>query len=138
MVKSFFLKSGLFIYAAFIISLLIYSGLFTPSKKREDIFKCLLPINKISEISGTVCSSPVKLKKSKCYSVNFRVKSVTGKNNEKSSAQGKITLFLPEEDIEALFPGKLFSAAKKNKAFIYDEGADICVRGKFFSKKEML
>ena len=136
MVKSFFLKSGLFIYAAFIISLLIYSGLFTPSKKREDIFKCLLPINKISEISGTVCSSPVKLKKSKCYSVNFHVKSVTGKNNEKSSAQGKITLFLPEEDVEALFPGKLFSAAKKNKGFIYDEGADICVRGKFFSKKE--
>ena len=120
MVKSFFLKSGLFIYAAFIISLLIYSGLFTPSKKREDIFKCLLPINKISEISGTVCSSPVKLKKSKFYSVNFRVKSVTGKNSEKSSAQGKITLFLPEEDVEALFPGKLFSAAKKNKAFIYD------------------
>ena len=43
---------------------------------------------------------------------------------------------MPEEDVDALFPGERFSAAKKNKAFIYDEGADICVRGKFFSKKE--
>ena len=136
MVKSFFLKSGLFIYAAFIISLLIYSGLVTPSKKSSDVFKCLLPLNKICEVSGTICSSPVKLKKSKCYSVDFCVKGVTGKNNEKSSAQGKITLFLPEKDVEALFPGKLFSAAKKTKGFIYDEGADICVRGNFFSKKD--
>ncbi len=135
MVKNLFLKINVFVLAATIICILLYSNLFV-LKDKNYVLKTLLPLNEICEINGTVSSSPVKLQNGKFYSVKFKVLNVKNDKNGIFSANGIVNLFLPTKTVEALFPGKLYSSSIKSGAVLADSGANLSVKGRFSTKTE--
>ena len=108
------------IYACLICIILFYSGLV--KVKERSRFVSLLNPNKIETIEGVIKSSPIKLSNGKYYSVSIQISNVKSNDNQLSSAKGNLTAFLPTEMVEALYPGKLYSSAKKTGAFLCETG----------------
>lgn len=110
---------------ALCLVVLVYTG-FLPVYTRNP-FSCVLQEQSIKSISGTVISSPVKTSSGKSYSVELDV-------NEASSdvshalCSGCVMLYVPASDIEALYPGKLFSSSRSasNSSYpLIEEGCHI-------------
>ncbi|MBO4509068.1 MAG: ComEC/Rec2 family competence protein [Spirochaetaceae bacterium] len=94
---------------ALCVVILLYTGIL-PVYNRNP-FSCVLSEPSITSISGTVVSSPVKTSSGKSYSVVLSVTEVASKTT-KAACLGKVTLYVPAADVEALYPGKLYSTAK--------------------------
>ena len=129
-------KQNPIIYACLICIFLFYSGLIK-IKDRNHFFSLIKP-DQISEVTGTIKSSPIKISSGKFYSVQLEVSNVKSIQNYKSSAKGIITTFLPTEMVEALYPGKLYSSAQKTGSFLCETGAIVKLQGKINQKNGTL
>ncbi|MBO4705023.1 MAG: ComEC/Rec2 family competence protein [Spirochaetaceae bacterium] len=93
---------------ALCVVILLYTGIL-PVYNRNP-FSCVLSEPSITSISGTVVSSPVKTSSGKSFSVVLSVTEAASKTTL-AACSGKVTLYVPAADVEALYPGKLYSAA---------------------------
>ena len=93
---------------ALCLVVLLYTGLI-PVYSRNP-FSCILPESSIKFLSGTVVSSPVKTSSGKSYSVVLSV-SRAASDVTQAACSGNVVLYIPASDIEALYPGKLYSSA---------------------------
>lgn len=124
-----------FIAAAFFTAVLIYSNAVVPADKNP--YSGLVSRECLLSVTGTVSSNPVKSSSEKTYSFFVNLEKSEGKVNGydlKSSAEGKIKVFVPASTAEALFPGKLYSSAKS--APLIEEGEKIICKGIWNSKLE--
>lgn len=107
---------------ALCVVILLYTGIL-PVYNRNP-FSCVLSEHSITSISGTVVSSPVKTSSGKSYSVVLSVTEAASKTT-RAACSGKVTLYVPAADVEALYPGKLYSAsnvADTQKTPLIEEG----------------
>lgn len=100
---------------ALCLAVLVYTGL-VPVYTRNP-FSSVIQEQSIKSISGTVISSPVKMSSGKSYSVGLSV-SRAASDVTHAACSGNVVLYVPAADIEAFFPGKLYSSAniKGNKS----------------------
>lgn len=117
------------VLSAFITAFLIYSGL-VPVCPRNDV-RTLIPEKDITSIQGTIASSPAKSSSGTSYSLLVEL-SEAGGARFSGAATGRIRLYVDAEEVEALLPGKLYSAAEK--AFIYETGARIYAEVSFLDR----
>lgn len=121
--------------ASIICILIFYSGLFSIPDKTSP--RSLLYADKITEISGTILSSPSKTGNGSYYTAAFSLEAVADVRNFCSSAKGRITIMIPSELAEAYSPGKLYSQIQKknssslNTGFLYEAGSRCKFRGRF-------
>lgn len=120
-----------FFLAALICLFIFYSGIFKIPDKNN--FQSLLKENQITRIEGLLVSSPGKISSGKYYSSKFQVFSAKDSRNQTSSCKGTVTVFIPSKMVEAYFPGKLYSSARKTGAYIYEAGGLFTFEGKFSS-----
>ena len=117
--------------AALLTIIIVYSGLIRVSSR--DFFRPPVNLEKISGIEGVIASSPRKTQSGKTYAVDVKISSVeafppvknspkvrfqspAGKSFGKAAHFGIATLYVPAAKIEALYPGRLFSAARRYDA----------------------
>jgi len=124
-------NSSVFI-AALICIILFYSGLI--KLKDRNPFVSLIPSSNITSLYGQLLSSPAKCENGKYYRSKLRLMQSGSKEGVKSSASGNVSIYIPSEEVEAFFPGKLYSqskAALNNKACIWEAGGNYWVEGHF-------
>lgn len=138
MVKSRFCNS-LFL-SVLICVILIYGGFI--KVRNRNTYTSIIPFDEINFLEGCLLSSPVKSSSGKTYSAVFDVSAAgktIGKNNNSSifvsQASGRIKLLIPSEMVEAFYPGKLFSSAKKKGAFLWEAGGVYSLKGKIVSEQ---
>lgn len=105
--------------ATLICIFVFYSGLFKIPERYH--FNTLCNSQEITFVAGNILSSPVKNQTGKTYSALFEVTRVKSKSGIISDATGRITVYIPSSLVEAYFPGKLYSSAKKG-AYLYEAG----------------
>lgn len=87
-----------------------YSGLFSfPDRTRP---QSLLTLEKVTQISGTILSSPARTGDGSYYSATFSLESAADARGFQSSAKGRLKIMIPCELAEAYAPGKLYSEGK--------------------------
>ena len=126
MVKNYFKRP--FFLAALILVFVFYSGLFNIPEKNK--FVSLIPADDVCMIQIRLLSSPSKCENGKYYSATGFALKTADKSGMLSSASGKIKVYIPSESVEAFFPGKLYSAAEKNGAFLFETGGVYSLTGK--------
>lgn len=117
------------IISAIITATFIYTGL-VPVKNNCNLIS-LLPVSKINCLSGRLISNPVKINKNHCYRADFSPDFCWISEDFYGSAQGKISIFIPENIIEAFHPGKLFTLNHEKSIPICEEGFFIKINGTF-------
>lgn len=126
MVKNYFKRP--FFLAALILVFVFYSGLFNIPEKNK--FVSLIPEDDVCMIQIRLLSSPSKCENGKYYSATGFALKTADKSGMQSSASGKIKVYIPSESVEAFFPGKLYSAAEKKGAFLFETGGVYSLTGK--------
>ena len=124
-------KNNPIILAAIFCIIIFYSGIF-PVKDRNPFYS-LLENSKIEKIYGTISSSPSKISSGKYYMADLTVHTAVSQTDEKSSAKGKVKVFLPTQMVEALYPGKLYSSSVNTGGFLCEKGQTVLLEGKFTS-----
>ena len=122
--------------SALLCAFVFYSGLLVIPERNP--FFSLIEKNQITQISGTLLSSPARLSNGRYYSASFSLSSVSSRENLTSSAKGRIKVFIPSALAEAYFPGKLYSQIKQNQkaagspssGFLYESGGNYVFTGK--------
>ncbi len=135
MVKKSKIKSKLFhplILASVFVAVAFYSGII-PVKNAER-YCSLLDFNNISELSGQIVSNPAKTSKGKYYRLKVKISDVMDKNGAEANASGIIQLLVPTPQVEAHFPGKLFTAIKENSYILCEQGSFIHAKGKILDE----
>ena len=146
MVKSW--KNPVFA-SALICGFLVYSKIL-PIKEKNP-FSSPVPKEKITEIFGKVASNPVKSEFfGGTYKISFEASKVKSRDSVSSSVAGKIgvssggkasgitTVFIPAEIVEALYPGKLYTATEKEKrAPLIENDANLVLKVKYVQRKNM-
>lgn len=138
------------VLSALLTAFLIYSGLVHVCP-RHDV-RSMIPSKNITRISGKIASSPAKSSSGSTYSMMVELSDVSGAVAS-APASGRIKLFVPAADVEALYPGKLYSSSEnrsqgtRNQAdrngkkgnekevFIYETGAFIQAEVSFIENK---
>ncbi len=128
MVKT--LKSPV-IFSTIICVILLYSGIIQINSKHS--FHSLAPENDIVEISGKLVSSPVRIGNKNFYSSTINTNSVKT-DTLFSTSTGYFSIYIPSTQIEAMFPGKLYSKSSNKRDYIFEEGGFYTFRGKVFNK----
>lgn len=118
-----------FFLAAVICCFIFYCGIISIPQRHP--LKSLINPSEITEISGQILNSPVKNNTGKYYSTLFQVSEVTGKNNQKSTANGNLKIFIPTEMTEAYFPGRLYSKSIDKGCYFYESGGYYHFQGKY-------
>lgn len=116
------------VLSAVITAFLIYSGI-VPVCSRHDV-RTVIPERDITHISGIIISSPAKSSSGTSYSVTVELSETSG-GRFSTQAEGQIRLYVNAATVEALLPGKLYSAAAlqtaqssvPSGAFIVEAGA---------------
>lgn len=135
MVKNAKIKSKLFhplVLASIFVAAVFYSGII-PVKNTEK-YSSLLDFNNLVEFSGQIASNPTKTSKGKYYRVKVKISEVADKNGAKANAAGIVQVLVPSAQIEAHFPGKLFTAIKDNKYVLCEQGSFIHAKGKILDE----
>lgn len=119
-----------------------YSGIFTIPDRNQP--RSLIRRQDIVEISGKLISSPSKTGNGSYYNATLSLNSVSDACSLRSSARGRIKVFIPSELAEAYNPGKLFSSSKKNadsgkadnslKTLLFESGGQYTFRGRLTEK----
>lgn len=97
--------------AAVILALALYARLVKPADPHA--FRCCMPLDKLSSVSGLVASNPSKTSSGRFYSLLLDAERADSADMS-CSARGRVRLLIPCELVEALYPGKLFSLSKKD------------------------
>ena len=103
-----------------------YSGLFNIPDKTSP--KSFFKPDSITEISGTIISSPAKSGNGSYYAATFSLESVADARNFRSSATGRLKIYIPSDLAEAYSPGKLYSSSKAG--FLFESGGHCTFRGR--------
>ena len=127
--------------SVFICIILLYSK--AVKVKDRNPYCSIIPKKDVVFLKGKLLSTPVKSSSGKTYSAVLLISSVgkyTDKDNStsafiRSEGSGKINILIPAEMVEAFYPGKLFSSAKKKGAFLWEAGGVYKVEGKFVSEQ---
>lgn len=116
------------IFLSVFICLLIF---YLPKKQLDlgDNLKSLLNQNQITKIYCYMENSPVKVSSGKSYLCKARLIEIEDNKGLKSSAQGRISLLIPCNLVEAYYPGKLYSIANGNN-HLYEAGSYYSFEGK--------
>lgn len=124
--------------SSLICAFVFYSGLFNIPDKKGPV--SLLQTESISEISGTILSSPARTGKGSYYAATFSLDQVADARGFRSTARGRLKIMIPSELAEAYSPGKLYSQsqaqtqaqspAQTSQAFLYEAGGHCVFRGR--------
>lgn len=117
-----------FVVAAVIVAVVFYSGIGNVHDSHAGNFICALPEEEIFSLKGNVISSPQK--SGDRYTFYFTPENAFSKNGASSSCQGNLKAYVPAKQVEAFFPGKLYSSSKGN-SFFCEAGAVVQLYGKF-------
>lgn len=131
MVKNRRIKLKLFhplVLASIFVAALLY-GKIIPVKNTGK-YRSVLSLKNLSEITGCVVSNPVKTSKGKYYRLKIKLSDAKDNNGAAGSAEGIIQVLVPSEQIEAHFPGKLYTAIKDNRYVLCEQGSFIRAKGK--------
>ena len=112
--------------SALICIFVFYSGLFNIPDKTSPY--SLLRPESITQISGTIISSPAKTGNGSYYSASFSLDSAADARNFRSSAAGRLKIFIPADMAEAYSPGKLYSSSRSG--FLFESGGHCTFRGR--------
>ena len=132
----FYLKNPLVVSVCILI-LLFYTRII----KLPDENHYFIGTESVTSISGTIKSNPVK-KNNGYYQCTMLLEKSTGKVSDyiiECSAFGKISVLIPEEIVEALYPGKLYSLSN-SKSLLVEENSRLILYGRitrncFIAKK---
>lgn len=103
-----------------------YSGLFNIPDKTSPY--SLLRPESITQISGTIISSPAKTGNGSYYAASFSLDSAADARHFRSKAGGRLKIFIPSDMAEAYSPGKLYSQSKAG--FLFESGGHCTFRGR--------
>ncbi len=120
------------VLASIFVAFILYSGII-PVKNVNSYFS-LLEFRNLTEISGTVVSNPVKTSKGKYYRLKIRLSEAKDKKGASANAGGIIQVLVPTAQIEAHFPGKLFTAVRENKYVLCEQGSILHATGKILDE----
>lgn len=123
-----------FFLSAILLSFFIYSGTLKINKKEK--IHSLIPISEIKGLSGIVTSNPVKSARSNSYIADLKLIECFSENGSSSSASGIVSILIPSDIQEKLYPGKLYTASDSSECII-DNGACINISGKFLNHSEI-
>lgn len=117
------------VFSALITAFLMYSGMVDVCSRHAAV--SVVPESDMKYIAGTIASSPVKSSTGTSYSMTVDLSHVAG-TRISGPASGRVTLYVDASSVEALLPGRLYSAAESVTAeagaestFIYETGAYI-------------
>lgn len=113
-------------------AVVFYSGII-PVRK-ANLYKSLVELKNLQEISGTVVSNPVKTSKGKYYRLKMKISSAKDKNGMNATASGTLQILVPSVQAEAHFPGKLFTALKSNEYVLCEQGSVLLAKGKILDE----
>ena len=120
-------NSSVFI-AALICIILFYSGIIKVQDRNR--FVCFVSAQDITGLSGQLISSPAKCSDGKFYKSKFKVHYAQTENGTRAQGKGYLAVYIPCEEVEAFYPGKLYSkAAKGTGAFLWEAGGFYNVKG---------
>ena len=132
-VKAFYYFKKPVFLSSLICIFIFYSGVFNIPDKTSARF--LLQAEDVTEISGIILSSPSKTGNGTYYTANFALQAAADKRMYKSSAQGRLKIYIPSEMAEAYSPGKLYSLNnKQEKEFLYETGGYCTFKGRLTDK----
>ena len=112
--------------SSLICILVFYTGIFNVPDRTQ--IRSLLKASEITEISGTILSSPARVGNGSYYSATLALDSAVDANQIFSSAKGRLKIMLPKDLAEGYSPGKLTS--RSSTAFLYEAGAHCSFRGR--------
>ena len=144
MVKKRFYNS---VFLSVLICIILIYGGFIKIRDRNP-YSSIIASDEITFLEGCLLSTPVKSSSGKTYSAVIEVYA-TGKkagHADKSydsgvcisQGNGRIKLLIPAEMVEAFYPGKLFSSAKRKGAFLWEAGGVYTLKGKMLSEQFIL
>ena len=135
--------SNPFIWAAALFALLVYPKILRVSPRSS--YKSLIPLESTTCVWGTVASNPSKVSSGKSYVFKLKVDGASGELSGKgvsSTAEGKLSVLVPAATVEALYPGKRFSASRfsSDERLLFETGQRVRLlgrsRGDLFVAKE--
>ncbi len=127
--------------SVFILIILLYTR--TVKVKDRNPYCSIVPQKDVVFLKGKLLSTPIKSSSGKTYSAVLSINSVgrqlnTGTSSSPlmlSEGSGKINILIPAEMVEAFYPGKLFSSAKRKGTFLWEAGGIYTVKGKTVSNQ---
>ncbi len=114
--------------SAILFAVLFYLGII--KTKESFYFNSLLKTENIIFLKGKIISNPVKNEQKKIYKTSFKPDFALDSTGKSSECDGLVLLEIPENFVEAYFPGKLYTQAKNN-ALICEQNFKIDVYGNF-------
>lgn len=121
-------KLNILNFSAILFAILFYTGII---KTKEALYlKSLLKTEEIIFLKGKINSNPIKNEQKKIYRANFSPEFAQDSLGKTSECKGNIVLEIPENFVEAYFPGKLYTQAKTN-ALICEQNFKIEIFGNF-------
>ena len=134
MVKKRFYNS---VFLSVLICIILIYGGFIKIRDRNP-YSSIIFSGEITFLEGCLLSTPVKSSSGKTYSAVLEVYA-SGKSCDSgvyiSQGNGRIKLLIPAEMVEAFYPGKLFSSAKRKGAFLWEAGGVYTLKGKMLSEQ---
>ena len=134
MVKKRFYNS---VFLSVLICIILIYGGFIKIRDRNP-YSSIISSGEITFLEGCLLSTPVKSSSGKTYSAVLEVYAA-GKSCDSgvyiSQGNGRIKLLIPAEMVEAFYPGKLFSSAKRKGAFLWEAGGVYTLKGKMLSEQ---
>ncbi len=118
-----------FLISALTVAFLVYSGIFPVKSTR--IFRTLAPRGEVCAIRGKISSNPVKNVRG-FYRIEMEVERAETLNGGIFQAEGRVSVLVREDEVEACFPGKLYSLSNGSSA-LFEKGSCVAVKG-FFSE----
>ncbi|MBQ6779696.1 MAG: ComEC/Rec2 family competence protein [Treponema sp.] len=116
--------------AAVICAVVVYAGVVSVQSRNP--FASLFSDNEICLLVGTVVSNPAKTSAfNGSYRTDIAVEKIVAKSGATSSAGGVASVFFPSAVVESLYPGKLYTVAKRQGGILIETGAhlSLSVRG---------
>ena len=112
------------VIASFVMALLLYSGIINIQSRFP--YKALIAQEAVCTLTGTISSNPVKTKGS-YYRCNIKLSSVAEESQIQSQASGTVSIYLPSQTVESLYPQKLH-AHLTTESQLFETGAHICAK----------
>lgn len=109
-----------FVLASVFIAVLLYSGIIHIQSRSP--YTAALEQQAVYSLNGKLCSNPVKTSNGTWYRCSVTLYSVCSENGIESEASGKVSVFLPAEDVESLYPMKLH-ARLNTESMLFESGA---------------
>ncbi len=120
--KKLLVQVNPFVAAAAFCALAVYSGKVTVQNR--DPFQSLFAERDICLLTGSVSSNPAKTQAlGGSYRMDFAVESVATVNDARASARGQVSVLIPADIVESLYPGKVYTSSRVQGGILIDAGS---------------